>query len=449
MLEPNVIPTEEPILRVGIFLPIDKCQRIALVIPQSPVYELIPESGPRQILKGGEQVEFILFENQIGIQINGLTPNAQLSWKIIPRGGEIQIANKAGIKVKNVVAGRGFHWEKYIDVYLPGSIEISRMNDNLIMINVLPLEQYLMCVATSEMGAACPLSVIKSQTIIARSWLLANVEMKHRNLGMDVCNDDCCQRYQGTTFLSEHSIKGALETTGQVLIYGEKICDTRYHKNCGGVTESFENVWNGSAVPYLDSVIDIPPDCPHSALPLDTEAKVRNWIENPPLAFCCPSIVPEKELKKYLGNVDKEGHYFRWHFRMTQREITALFNLKLNLDAAAIKSIEPLKRGKSGRLTSLAINYRDKANVDKQIVINDQYAIREAFHELFLYSSAFVVDVEEGSENIPAAFVLKGAGWGHGVGYCQIGALGMALKGYSTLEILEHYYPGVKLHQAY
>ncbi|HPC35350.1 MAG TPA: SpoIID/LytB domain-containing protein [Candidatus Marinimicrobia bacterium] len=449
MLEPNVIPIEEPILRVGIFLPIDKCQRIALEIPKSPVYELVSGSGPRRILRGGEQIEFVLAENQIGIQIDGVPQNSQPNWKIIPKDGKIQVANKSGIKVKNVIAGRGFHWQKQIDVYLPGSVEISQIDDNLIMINRLPIEQYLMCVATSEMGAACPLSVIKSQTIIARSWLLANVEMKHRNLGMDVCNDDCCQRYQGTTFLSEQSIKGALETAGQVLIYDDKICDTRYHKNCGGVTESFENVWGGVTPPYLDSVIDAPADCHHPALPLDTEEKVRDWIENPPSAFCSPSIVPEKELKKYLGNVDEKGHYFRWHFRMTQKEITALFNLKLNLKAVAVKSIEPLKRGKSGRLTSLAINYFDKANVEKQIVINDQYAIRDAFHDLFLYSSAFVVDVEEGTENIPAAFILKGAGWGHGVGYCQIGALGMALKGYSTSEILEHYYPGVQLRKIY
>ncbi len=449
MLEPNVIPDKEPILRVGIFLPGDESRTIAVEIPHRPVYNLAGQNGVISPLKGGEQIEFLAEGNHIAILINGSRNGVQTQWTIAPAEGDIKITNKAGIKVRNVVAGRGFHWKKYIDVYLPGAIEVSLSGNNLIMVNALPIEQYLMCVATSEMGAACPVALIESQTIVARSWMLANVEMKHRNLGMDVCNDDCCQRYQGTTFLSEQSIRGALGTAGQVLIYDNKICDARYYKSCGGVSESFENVWAGGPVAYLDSVLDAPADYKHPDLPLDDEVKVRNWIENPPAAFCSPAVVPEKELKKYLGNVDEEGHYYRWHFRLTQKKITALFNLKLNLEAAAILDIEPLKRGKSGRLTSVAINYLDKSNNEKRIVVNDQYTIRETFHDLFLYSSAFVVDVERGSGAAPNAFILKGAGWGHGVGYCQIGALGMALKGYSAAEIISHYYPGSLLKTIY
>jgi peptidoglycan hydrolase-like amidase len=356
---------------------------------------------------------------------------------------------KPGSRSENVVAGRGFHWKKFIDVFLPGAIEVSLRDGILILINDLPIEQYLMCVATSEMSAACPAALIESQTIVARSWMLANVEMKHRHLGMDVCNDDCCQRYQGTSFLSEQSIRGAYRTAGQVLLYGDKIADARYFKSCGGVSEAFENVWAGSPVPYLDSVLDAPVGYSHPALPLDSEEKVRNWIENPPSAFCSPAVVPEKDLKKYLGNVDEEGHYFRWTFRLTQKKITALFNLKLNLEAAAIKSIQPLKRGKSGRLISVAINYYTKDKEEKQIVVEDQYVIRETFHDLFLYSSAFVVDEENHNGSVPTAFILKGAGWGHGVGYCQIGALGMALKGYTASQIIAHYYPGARLEKIY
>lgn len=449
MLEPNVIPTQEPILHVGIFLPGDESRTIAIEIPPNPVYWLVDDAGTVTPLKGGEQIEFVADEKRVSVLINGARKDSQIRWTVAPAEGEIQIRNKAGIKVRNVVAGRGFHWKKYIDVYLPGSIEVSLSGNHLIMINAVPIEQYLMCVATSEMGAACPSALIESQTIVARSWMLANVEMKHRSLGMDVCNDDCCQRYQGTTYLSEQSIRGALGTAGQVLIHGDKICDARYFKSCGGASESFENVWTGGPVEYLDSVLDAPSGTTHPALPLDSEEKVRHWIENPPPAFCSPAVVPEKDLKKYLGNVDEEGHYFRWHFRLTQKKITALFNLKLNLEASAIKSIEPSKRGKSGRLTSVVINYLDKSHAEKRIVVNDQYVIRETFHDLFLYSSAFIVEEENGTGKVPAAFVLKGAGWGHGVGYCQIGALGMALKGFTTSEIITHYYPGSQLRKIY
>lgn len=449
MLEPHSIPTREPILRVGIFLPGDNSRTILTEIPQGQIYHLKSADESATVLQDSERIEFDVANAQIGVLINGLRKKPGGIWRLVPANENIPIKNKAGIKVKNVIAGRDFHWKKQIDVYLPGSVEVSQMNGNLMMINELPIEQYLMCVATSEMGTACPSALIKSQTIVARSWMLANVEMKHRDLGMDVCNDDCCQRFQGTTFLSEQAIKGALETAGQVLTCQDKICDTRYFKCCGGVTESFENIWAGAPVRYLDSVLDAPVGYTHPALPLDSEEKVRDWIENPPPAFCSPVVVPEKELKKYLGNVDEEGKYFRWQFRMTQKKITALFNLKLNLAATAIKRIEPLKRGKSGRLTSVAIIFLDKNRGEKRIVVNDQYAIRDAFHELFLYSSAFIVEPENGNGEAPSAFVIKGAGWGHGVGYCQIGALGMALKGYSTTEILSHYYPGAQLQKIY
>ncbi|MFH1213065.1 MAG: SpoIID/LytB domain-containing protein [Candidatus Neomarinimicrobiota bacterium] len=448
MLEPDQIPSQEPILRVGIFLSVDESNTFSVVIPEKPMYKLIPGDDAAMVLRNADQIEFVIEDNKIAALVNGRKIGAQSIWKVT-LDGNLEIFNQAGIKVKNVVAGRGFHWKKHIDVYLPGSVEISLLNGFLTMINVLPIEQYLMCVATSEMGAASPPSLIESQTIVARSWMLANVEMKHRNLGMDVCNDDCCQRYQGTTYLSAQSIKGAVGTAGQVLIYDNKICDTRYYKSCGGVSESFENVWAGDPIPYLDSVLDAPAGYSHPALPLDSEEKVRQWIENPPPAFCSPSVIPEKELKKYLGNVDEEGEYYRWHFRLTQKKITALFNLKLNLGAAAIKSIQPLKRGKSGRLIRVAIDYIDKAGAEKQQIVADQYVIRETFHELFLYSSAFIVEAETGNGKVPSAFILKGAGWGHGVGYCQIGALGMALKGYPTNDILMHYYPGAKLRKIY
>ena len=184
-------------------------------------------------------------------------------------------------------------------------------------------------------------------------------------------------------------------------------------------------------------------------MPLNSEDSVRKWIEDTPESYCSAHVVPESELIKYLGNVDEEGEYFRWEFRYTQKEITALLNLKLDIDATTILAIRPVKRGYSGRLIKVQVDYRHIDGQQKSVIVEDQYVIRQTFHELFLYSSAFVIDIEKGSEDIPEAFILKGAGWGHGVGYCQIGAIGMSLKGFSAEEIVQHYYPGSKLKKIY
>ena len=448
MLTPNSIPKKEPFISVGIVLPEDKFSSIEIQLPSSPEYYLVSDGEQCQVLKPETIVKFNLQDSTIEVIINGEKYGEDRIWKIDPLVKPVPIYNHAGIRVKKVIAGRGFHWEKNIDVFLSGSMEVRIFDSSLIMINEVPIEQYLMCVATAEMGAACPPALIESQTIVARSWMLANVEMKHRALGMDVCNDDCCQRYQGTTNLSDRSIRGALATAGQVLMFGGKICDTRYSKSCGGITEAFENIWNGNVVPYIQPIIDAPEGFSHPSLPLDSEEKVRLWIESSPESFCSPSVVPEKELVKYLGNVDEEGEYFRWKFRYTQKQLTALLNLKLNLDAKNIHRIEPIKRGASGRLVLVKVIFEDGSGSIRERMIKDQYVIRESFHEIFLYSSAFVIDTE-GESEIPDVFILKGAGWGHSAGYCQIGALGMSLKGYATEEILNHYYPGAKLNKIY
>ena len=449
MLTPNIIPDKEPILNVGIVLPEDKFTKIQIEIPTSPEYRLIASDNEYQTLKNKDNLRFEISGKIISVKINDNVVSGNESWTIEPVESYVVMANKSGLKVNGVVAGRGFHWIKNIDVYLPGSVELRIVDDVLLVANIVPIEQYLMCVATSEMGAECPPALIESQTIVARSWMLANIEMKHRNLQLDVCNDDCCQRYQGTTYLSDEAIHGALNTYGKVLIAENMICDARYYKSCGGITETFENVFGDEPISYLQPVVDAPDSFSHEALPLDSEEAVRRWIDTVPETFCSPYTIPGSDLIKYLGSVDEEGEYFRWNFRYTQKEITALLNLKLDLNARAILSILPLQRGYSGRLKRIKIVYQTNDAMQESIEIQDQYVIRQTLHELFLYSSAFIVNVEEGEADIPIAFNLKGAGWGHGVGYCQIGALGMALKGYSTEAIVLHYYPGSQLKKIY
>ena len=360
------------------------------------------------------------------------------------------IAPQSGIFLKNVRSGRNFHWEKRIDVYLPGSVIIKQSNDNLLLINELSIETYLMCVATSEMGAASPSALIETQTIAARSWLLASAEQKHKDLGIDACNDDCCQRYQGTTHLSKQSIAGALKTSGQVIMYDDKICDARYSKSCGGMTEAYHHIWQGKPVPYLVSLPDYDMQIENDIPDLKDETKFHEWILNPPKSFCSPQIIPEEGLKKYLGSVDDEGRYFRWQKVLEQEDLTENINRFLTLNAQAILDLIPQKRGDSGRISELEIIYLGGDEKRHNYILKSEYAIRQTLHKSFLYSSAFFVEKDiRGKSDIPVSFKLYGAGWGHGAGLCQIGALGMALLGRSTEEILGHYYNNSVLRKIY
>lgn len=443
MLNPNEIPSKEPLIRVGIVLPEDKFTILRIEIIDDVDFKI--ENSDAEIKNIDQKnLTFSAMKDSIGLFEYGDSK----SWKIFP-AKEYKIAPKSGIKVKNVVAGRGFHWQKHIDVFLSGSIEIAMVDGRLILTNELPIEEYLMCVATSEMSAECPAALIESQTIAARSWMLANVEQKHVSIGMDVCNDDCCQRYQGTTYLSKQSIDGALKTYGQVLLFEDKICDTRYSKSCGGVMETFSTIWTGEELPYLQNKFDYLDKTEPEVLPLNTNEKAKEWINSTPDSFCSPRTIPEEKLPKYLGNVDKEGTYYRWKFQHSQLEITTLLNRQLNLNAKNVFSIKALNRGGSGRIINLEIKYQGKDNDIKTFIVERDVEIRRALHENFMYSSCIDIEATDIENDVPSVFKIKGAGWGHGVGYCQIGALGMSLKGYSTAEIIYHYFPRSQLKKIY
>jgi SpoIID/LytB domain protein len=443
MLKENHIPNKEPSLCVGIILPQDETKKIQVHLFGNSVYSLSSNTVQKHDLKN----KTLLFDkNQDSIHLDSFGDSN--SWAITQRS-EDPAKPKSGLLVKNIKAGRGFHWQKRIDVYLPGNIEIACAEGNLILVNELPLEQYLMCVATSEMSAKCPLALIEAQTIVARSWMLANVEQKHIHLGMDVCNDDCCQRYQGTAHLSDFSIQGTCNTTGQVLMYQNKICDARYSKSCGGIMETFPTIWCGLHQDYLQAIPDASGDFKHDCYPLNSEETVKNWINDIPNSFCSSISVPENSLTQYLGDVDEQGHYFRWQISLRQKEILDLLNRQLNLKANVILDLIPLTRGGSGRIIELKILFTDKENQKAEVIVERDFEIRRILHKGFLYSSCIYIEKKAYDSGIPAEFTIHGAGWGHGVGLCQIGALGMSLQDYGVAEILSHYYPGSHLVKIY
>ena len=451
MLDPLDIPTSEPIISIGVILPEDKTQVIRLKLPNSHIYSFSSEKASGQLNESHyltikiNKKGFTLYAN---IDKHNIEIECHKQLIISPQHENEKTIPQSGLLVEDVVTGRGFHWKKRINLYLPGKIIVKRIDNQLMLINKIPIETYLMCVATSEMGAASPLALIEAQTIAARSWLLASAEQKHKNLGIDACNDDCCQRYQGTTYLTKQSIAGAKNTHGRVIMYDGKICDARYSKSCGGMSESYHHIWDGDPVPYLSAIPDMKKLNP---LPdLSSEKSFSDWIFNPPKAFCSPAVVPENTLKQYLGSVDEKGHYFRWEKILSQKELTENIKNFKKIDIKIVLDLIALERGDSGRIKTLLIKLLNSEKKQSEILLENEYSIRQILHKSFLYSSAFIIKkVNKDNSEIPEEFKLYGAGWGHGAGLCQIGALGMALSSYTTEEILKHYYKNSILQKIY
>ncbi|HJL79177.1 MAG TPA: SpoIID/LytB domain-containing protein [Candidatus Marinimicrobia bacterium] len=397
MLVKGKIPKNEPIVSIGLVLPED-CQKSVEITHSETNQNFFIELKNGELVSNGETVPAVKVQNS---------------------------STDSQIIVHPVKAGRGFHWEKQISVHVLGVLEITNSNGSLFVANHLPLEQYLMCVATSEMSGECPSALLEVQTIAARSWLLAAAEQKHADLGLDACNDDCCQRYQGMNNFSEDARQSTEASRGQVLTIKGDICDARYSKSCGGITEAGPNVWPQEDLDYLVSVQDGEP------------------------AFCGPGFISEADLPEYLGSVDEHRSYFRWDFEILQEELTDHMNKIHSLNGKAVLGIENEKRGPSGRIISCDLVYLDSNNQQKSKHLESEYAIRQTLSPSFLFSSAFDMNLQNVQKGIPGSFSFEGKGWGHGAGMCQIGALGMALSGSTAESILTHYFPKAKLTRIY
>ena len=405
----------EPILNIGIILPHDERKKVCFSFENRKNYEIKHRDS-----KTGHPAENQTISIDDGdLEITKINENE----------------NSTGITIHDVPTGRNFHWKKWIEVILPGNIQVKRYEDCLLIINEVKLEDYLACVAVSEMSSQCPTEFLKAQTISARSWILARAEKKHFDLGIDACNDDCCQRYQGIEQQNLHSLETVKTTHGLVLTHGNNICDARYSKSCGGFTENCENVWDMEPKPYLKSILD----------GMDKYHKVdwEKWITQSPHTFCSPKFMNEKPISNYLGNVDEKHEYFRWKVRFTQLEFCEFFSKIVNQQVSQINRMNVLNRGKSGRIIQLNLEYQMENGSENSLKLHNEYDIRKTLHPSFLFSSAFIPNVNK------THIEFIGAGWGHGVGMCQIGALGMSLNGYSSSEILSHYFQNSSLKKLY
>jgi stage II sporulation protein D len=367
-----------------------------------------------------------------------------------------------------VTIGVNFHWQRKEDQVFKGKLKLIIEENRITAVNVLSLEDYLISVISSEMKATSSAELLKAHAVISRSWLLAQIE-KSRELGkvkskyetqfiteeeivrwydredhknFDVCADDHCQRYQGTTRASTPIVEQVIKDTyGEVLAFNGAICDTRYSKCCGGITEIFENVWEPVNHPYLQKVIDNPSSPSGYDININNEENVKKWILGNPDAFCNTS--DKKVLSQVLNDYDQETNdFYRWKITYTENELSDLVKIRTGIDFGKITALIPLERGSSGRIIRLRIE-----GTKKTMVIGKELEIRKALSKTHLYSSCFIV--VKCVNNGESSFILHGAGWGHGVGLCQIGAALMSTLGYSYHEILAHYFRGAVLETRY
>lgn len=360
----------------------------------------------------------------------------------------------------NVRIGIAFHWERTQMLSFRGSIVLSLNEDGSFrVINRIGLEDYLASVISSEMSADAPLEFLQAQAITARSWLMAMLDKKkvkreaprpapdeiltwqdvNDHEGFDVCADDHCQRYQGVGAVTEVAREAVAATRGRVLTWQGEVCDARYSKCCGGRTERFESAWEDVPVPYLVSVADGPASIPV----VSTEEEAERWIRSEPEA-CCRVRDPDI-LKSVLPDFDRETpDFFRWRVEYNREELQAILEEKSGLDLGDLLDLVPLERGPSGRIVRLRVE-----GSRGTVVVGKELEIRRWLSRSHLYSSAFVVEKHGLPSGLPERFVLRGAGWGHGVGLCQIGAAALACRGFTAEEILARYFPGTSLTRLY
>ena len=389
--------------------------------------------------------------------------------RVIAHGKEMICAPAAGgtFTLRDVTIGVQFHWERKENQTFEGALRfLPGEGGTITAINEIAVEQYLKSVISSEMSAAAPMELLKAHAITSRSWLVAMLERQKKFKNIDVparrsreteneiirwydredhrdfqvCADDHCQRYQGVSkIISAAAAQAVEETRGVFLVYENEICDARFSKSCGGVSEAFENAWEDTKISYLQPISDA--TVLHSVI--RNEAQAEQWILSSPAAYC--NTTDGNILRQILPSFDQETtDFFRWKVDYSREELEATLAAKSGIKFGTLLDLVPLQRGPSGRIIKLKI-----VGSEKSIVVGKELEIRRWLSKSHLYSSAFVVQAERDAKGIPIKLILHGAGWGHGVGLCQIGAAVMATRGYKAEEIVQHYFRNANLKKLY
>ena len=447
-----IAPDTEPIITVGLMSGADS-SKVAL-------------AGAFETANGDQVPEGHYVISRVGSAVRAEGPTTVEAPSLSLHARDLESCRAT---LDEVVIGIDFHWQRKESQTFQGTLTFVAGKDGITIINELPLESYLVSVISSEMSASCPPELLRAHAIVSRSWLLAQLfgdrprprpasaaddhEIirwygRESHADFDVCADDHCQRYQGISKAFSRAALDAVEATrGIALIWGEEICDARYSKSCGGMTEVYRAAWEDKDVPYLSSVYDFPGRPAEFAMPLTDHANAEAWIASSPPAYCNADVAESAELLgRILPGFDQETRdFYRWEVVYSQEEISEILFRRTGIDFGRVKTLQALSRGASGRITRLEVTGEKRS-----LIIGKELEIRRSLSRSHLYSSAFVVRAESGrGESYPDLFRLTGAGWGHGVGLCQIGAAVMSELGHSHKEILDHYFRGSELRTLY
>lgn len=439
------LPSGEPTIRVGL---LERQDRVELSCPTGYV-----DARGAPIAPG----DYVMERHKDAIRCMGPSTIEGESLAFIASANEtpLTLASRVGAQ---------FHWSEDEQLQFDGSLTVSPDGPGLRVINDVALETYLASVVASEMSATCPEPLIRAHAVIARSWQIAQRAAvrdtapwqenaqglrwydQSAHADFDVCAEDHCQRYHGVGRIRTDTVRAAVTgTRGEVLVHNGEVCDTRYSKSCGGIVEDARVAWSDDEVPYLTVLFDgVHGDNQFTpGVDVSDERAFRAFLTNPPDAFCqCDDpnvlalILPDRDRRT-------TPDFFRWRERIDTEELSARVRTALDRDLGRVLALEPLGRGRSGRLWMLRI-----VGELGEAVVGKELEIRRVLSRSHLKSSAFAVDTEGPAER-PDAFVLNGAGWGHGAGLCQIGAAVMAVRGYDYRRILAHYYPHTELRTIY
>ena len=391
-------------------------------------------------------------ENVVSIEGGKLSYNGTLFDEVV----FVPCGKGSVFTLYDVVIGLNFHWQRKETQTFSGELRFIVEDGEVRAVNRIDVEEYLISVISSEMSATSSLEFLKAHAIVSRSWLYAQLLRKDKvQTGMlgwedeneivrwyaredhtlfDLCADDHCQRYQGITRSHNPNVARAVEeTAGLVLKYAGEVCDARFSKCCGGMMELFSSCWEDENPGYLQALRDSDDDVLFQSL--ENEEAARRWIESEPSSFCATN--DKAVLSQILNGYDRETNdFYRWQVVYTQSELSAIVYERSGMDFGTVEELVPVERGPSGRITRLRV-----VGTKATRVVGKELEIRRWLSRTHLYSSAFVVDKVTDKDDT-VLFVLKGAGWGHGVGLCQVGAAVMGEKGASHVQILAHYYPG-------
>ena len=413
--------------------------------------------------------EYVVARDAGGLVLRGGSLSRSGALRLSPADFEM-----GRLTVHGVTIGKDFHWQRRESQVFQGALSCLPDREGLTVVNELPLESYLASVISSEMRASCPPALLRAHAVVSRSWLLAQLAQpaaegrphpaeagpihstlpeseicrwydRESHADFDVCADDHCQRYQGISRAFSPGVFEAVRATrGMALVRGGEVCDTRYSKCCGGMTEVFPTAWDERDVPYLQSVYDGPGPPREVELPSASPQSAERWILGAPPAYC--NCSDAAFLAQILPGFDQETQdFYRWVVVYRQEELGEILEERLGLGLGRIAALEPLDRGPSGRIRRLRIRGENGT-----VVIGKELEIRRALSRSHLYSSAFVPKGEDyDRQGYPRRIRLTGAGWGHGVGLCQIGAAALAGGGAGHEEILGHYFGGSNLQALY